>query len=208
MSLKEFGEEALRIVEDGLFVVRDAGPLHAPIWKVAVRRDEKLALVVETEAPRTAASTAVELPSGTVRMSTEKVVLGNPAGVEALLEGVIGCSVNSVHEMQGEGTLHAATDCSSSGSGRSRWRSAADPIPPPKTGSIGSCSITANRTLPAASSPKPAWAGPHPCSTASLPLYGRSRPARIWRPRARTNRIDLSNDRIRTGRRRRRRLPA
>jgi hypothetical protein len=31
MSLKEFGEEALRIVEDGLFVVRDAGPLHAPI---------------------------------------------------------------------------------------------------------------------------------------------------------------------------------
>ncbi len=105
MSLKEFGEEALRIVEDGLFVVRDAGPLHAPIWKVAVRRDEKLALVVETEAPRTAASTAVELPSGTVRMSTEKVALENPAGVQALLEGVIGCSVNSVHEMQGEGTL-------------------------------------------------------------------------------------------------------
>jgi hypothetical protein len=53
-----------------------------------VRRDEKLALVVETEAPTTAASRAVELPSGTVRMSTEKVVLGNPAGVETLLEGV------------------------------------------------------------------------------------------------------------------------
>ncbi len=103
--MKEFGEAALRIVDGGLFVVRDAGPLHAPIWKVAVRRDEKLTLVVETEAPRTAVSTAVELPSGTVQISTEKVVLGNPAGVEALLEGVIGYSVNIAHDSQGEGTL-------------------------------------------------------------------------------------------------------
>src|SRR5437868_4083638 len=105
MPMKEFGEEALRIVQDGLFEVREAGPLHAPIWKITVRRNEKLALVVETEAPGSAASTAVELPSGTVRIATEKVVLGNPAGVEAVLEGVIGYSVNTSHDMQGDGTL-------------------------------------------------------------------------------------------------------
>jgi hypothetical protein len=105
MSMNEFGEEALRIVEDGLFVVRDAGPLHTPIWKIEVRRDEKLALVVETEAPGTAASTVVELPSGTVQMSTQNVELGNPAGVEALLEGVIGYSVKVAHDSRGDGTL-------------------------------------------------------------------------------------------------------
>lgn len=103
--MKEFGEEALRIIEGGLFMVRDAGPLHTPIRKVSVRRNEKLTLIIETEAPPNATSTVVEFPSGTVRVATEKVLLCNPAGTEAVLEGVIGYSFNIAHDMSGDGAL-------------------------------------------------------------------------------------------------------
>jgi hypothetical protein len=82
-------EECLTILNEGDFKVTDAGPLNSPIDRFRIRRDEKLRLILETEVPPTAISAAVDHPPGTIRTSTERVLLRNVDGVDAQLVGVV-----------------------------------------------------------------------------------------------------------------------
>ncbi len=48
---RDLTEECLRILNKGFFEITDPGPLHQPIRSFSIRRDEKLHLILETEAP-------------------------------------------------------------------------------------------------------------------------------------------------------------
>ena len=91
----DLSEECLNVINDGHFTVVEPGPLHTPIQSFSIRRDEKLRLILETEVPPNATSTAVNHPPGTVRMSTERVLLRNIGGVDAELVGVVPFSLKS-----------------------------------------------------------------------------------------------------------------
>ena len=87
--MSTLAEESLELLNEGHFQVTDSGPLHAPIRRFSIRRDDKLSLIVETEIPSDAKSTEIDQPPGLVRFATERVRLVNIAGVEAELIGVI-----------------------------------------------------------------------------------------------------------------------
>jgi len=91
----DLSEECLSIINNGHFTVVEPGPLHAPIQSFSLRRDENLCLILETELPPNATSVAVDHPPGTVRMSTERVLLRNIGGIDAELIGVIPFSLKS-----------------------------------------------------------------------------------------------------------------
>ena len=91
----DLSEECLDVINGGHFTVVEPGPLHTPIERFSIRRDEKLRLILETEVPPNATSAAVVHPPGTVRMSTERVLLRNIGGVDAELQGVIPFSLKS-----------------------------------------------------------------------------------------------------------------
>ena len=91
----DLSEECLNVLNDGHFTVVEAGPLHRPIQSFSIRRDDKLRLILETEVPPNATSATVDLPPGTVRLSTERVLLRNIGGVDAELVGVIPFSLKS-----------------------------------------------------------------------------------------------------------------
>lgn len=88
-------EECLDVLNGGHFTVVEPGPLHTPIESFTIRRDEKLRLILETAVPPNATSAAVVHPPGTVRMTTERVLLRNIGGVDAELAGVIPFSLKS-----------------------------------------------------------------------------------------------------------------
>lgn len=88
-------EECLDVLNGGHFTVVEPGPLHTPIESFSIRRDEKLRLILETAVPPNATSAAVVHPPGTVRMTTERVLLRNIGGVDAELAGVIPFSLKS-----------------------------------------------------------------------------------------------------------------
>jgi hypothetical protein len=81
-------EESLDLLNQGNFRITDPGPLHSPIHGFSIRRDDNLALILETEAAPDAKSVAVRHPAGTVRLNTDQVELVNIAGVKAVLAGV------------------------------------------------------------------------------------------------------------------------
>jgi hypothetical protein len=91
----DLSEECLNVLNGGHFTVVEPGPLHTPIQRFSIRRDDKLCLILETEAPPNATSTAVAHPPGTVQMSTERVRLRNIGGVDAELVGVVPFSLRS-----------------------------------------------------------------------------------------------------------------
>jgi hypothetical protein len=80
--------ESFELLNHVRFRFIDPGPLHAPIHKFSVRRDDRLNLILETEAPPDAESAAVEYPSGTVRINRDQAKLAYIAGVEAVLTGL------------------------------------------------------------------------------------------------------------------------
>lgn len=82
-------EFALPFINEGHFHVSDPGPLRAPVIDFSLRRDEALDLILETRTAAGAKSTAVEQPSGTVRIATECASLENIGGVKVTLTGVI-----------------------------------------------------------------------------------------------------------------------
>ncbi|HQT90021.1 MAG TPA: hypothetical protein PK677_16020 [Acidiphilium sp.] len=88
-------EECLNVLNGGHFTVVEPGPLYTPIQSFSIRRDEKLRLILETEVAPNATSAAIDHPPGTVRMSTERVLLRSIGGVEAELMGVIPFSLRS-----------------------------------------------------------------------------------------------------------------
>lgn len=91
----ELSEECLDVLNGGHFTVVEPGPLHSPIQSFSIQRDEKLRLILETEVPPNATSAAVDHPPGTVRTSTERVVLRSIGGVDAELMGVVPFSLKS-----------------------------------------------------------------------------------------------------------------
>lgn len=89
------------IINDGHFRIVEAGPLHAPVQKFSIFRDKKLHFVLKTTAASDAKSNAVEVPSGTVRISTERVELESVGGIKASLVGVIPRQVITGHDERG-----------------------------------------------------------------------------------------------------------
>ena len=96
MSIAE--TEGLDLLNQGQFYFTDPGPLHAPIHGFSLHRDDSLSLVLETEVPPEAKSTAVRYPSGTVRINTDQAKLVNAAGVQAVLTGVQTLTVNWLND--------------------------------------------------------------------------------------------------------------
>ena len=80
--------ESFDLLNQARFSFIDPGPLHAPIHKFSIRRGDQLNLILETEVPPDAESTAVKHPSGTVRINRDQAKLAYTAGVEAVLTGV------------------------------------------------------------------------------------------------------------------------
>ena len=103
--LKVLAEESLDYINDGHFLIVDPGPLHAPIRSFKLLRNDKLGLILKTECPGDATSSAVDHPPGKLRLATERVMLRSVAGTEAELLGVIGRSVNSRSGPMVEGGL-------------------------------------------------------------------------------------------------------
>ena len=95
--MTDLAEECLDILNHGHFQFVDPGPLHSPIQGFSLRRNRKLALILETDADPKATSNAVVHPPGTVRFSTERAKLVNIAGTEAELVGVIPHQVRQTH---------------------------------------------------------------------------------------------------------------
>jgi hypothetical protein len=67
------------------FSVADSGPLHGPIRKFTIRRDERLTLLIDTKAGQGAQSSARAIPPGTARINVDKVELENLSGAKAIL---------------------------------------------------------------------------------------------------------------------------
>ena len=91
--MRDFAEECLRLLKDGHFEITNSGPLHQPIRRFSIRRDEKLQLILETQADPNARSSSVEQPPGTVRMSSDRVLLRSLGGLEGEFFGVVTYSV-------------------------------------------------------------------------------------------------------------------
>ncbi|PZP08790.1 MAG: hypothetical protein DI607_12825, partial [Sphingomonas hengshuiensis] len=87
-------EECLRILNKGLFEITDPGSLHQPIRSFSIRRDEKLQLILETEAAPNATSAAIDQPRGTARMTTERALLRSVGGLEGEFLGLAPYSQN------------------------------------------------------------------------------------------------------------------
>lgn len=92
--MRDLTEECLRILNKGLFEITDPGPLHQPIRSFSIRRDEKLNLILETEAAPNATSAAINLPPGTARLTNERALLRSVGGLEGEFFGLMPYSQN------------------------------------------------------------------------------------------------------------------
>ena len=71
----DWANESLKLLNQGRFRITDPGPLHVPIHQLTIRRDDTLALQLETEAAADARSSVVRHPLGTVRKNVDQVEL-------------------------------------------------------------------------------------------------------------------------------------
>ena len=94
----DWKNQSIGLLNQGDFQIVEPGPLHVPIEGFAIRRDENLALTLETKAARTAKSRAVQHPSGMVTLNTEQVELANISGIKAVLSGVQTRSVSTLQD--------------------------------------------------------------------------------------------------------------
>ncbi len=108
-KIKVWTEEALDLINSGIFRISDEGPLHAPVSRFTIRRNEDLTLILETEAPIAAKSKARGRPSGAIWIGTEEVKLAAADGVDATLAGVESLRINRSYDKNGMGTLEEAS---------------------------------------------------------------------------------------------------
>ena len=92
----DLAEECLAILNGGHFQIIDPGPLHTPVQSFSIKRDETLRLILETDVAPDATSQAVDHPPGTVRMTTEQVLLHSLGGLDGELVGVIPYSLKTL----------------------------------------------------------------------------------------------------------------
>ncbi len=107
--MSRMSEECLDFINSGRFLITDAGPLHGPVHRFLLRRDEKLTLWLETEAAADATSTAIDYPAGTVRLNTDSICLAGFGNAEAKLQGVATLSVKTARDARGEMQLKETT---------------------------------------------------------------------------------------------------
>jgi hypothetical protein len=84
----DWKNQAIDILNEAGFSVTDPGPLSGPILAFKIRRDERFALLMDTEAPKGAKSRAEKIPPGTVRINLDKIELSHTLGATATLSGV------------------------------------------------------------------------------------------------------------------------
>lgn len=72
--------EGFDLINQCWFMISDPGPLHQPIHRFKVTRDENLAIILETEGPTDAKSAAAYMSVGTVYSTTNQVKFANPSG--------------------------------------------------------------------------------------------------------------------------------
>jgi|GEM_PF-6429227 len=77
--------------------VVDSGPLHGPIDRVSLTRNEDLKLVLETVSTGVSKRNVPQVPAGTVKRSIEKVVFSCHLGTTAVAQGVIPYRLDSRH---------------------------------------------------------------------------------------------------------------
>ena len=94
----DWKNQSIDLLNQGDFQIVEPGPLHVPIEGFAIRRDENLALTLETKAARTAKSRAVQHLTGMVTLNTEQVELANISGIKAVLSGVQTRSVSTLQD--------------------------------------------------------------------------------------------------------------
>ena len=80
--------EIIDLLTEGGFSISEPGPLHAPIHRFKIWRDERLSLRLEIEAALDAKSAAPQYPDGTLRFSTDKVELTALSAAKATFSGV------------------------------------------------------------------------------------------------------------------------
>jgi hypothetical protein len=97
--------ESLALLNDGQFRITDAGPLHTPIHSFSLRRDDKLRLILETEAAPDAKPAVPQPQDGMASFATAQVELTNITAARALLSGVITKSVATRYEGSTRGAL-------------------------------------------------------------------------------------------------------
>jgi hypothetical protein len=105
-------EFVVSAVATGAFAVTDVGPLHGPITKFNIRRNQGLHLVIETSSPSGSTSNAVPGKLGRVWISEEEVRFAAVyGGVSAVARGVIPRSAEKslVDSESAEGTHETAT---------------------------------------------------------------------------------------------------
>jgi hypothetical protein len=95
----DWKNQSIDLLNEHGFVVSDPGPLHAPVTKFRIRRDEHLELWIETQAPRDAKSSAKPQPSGTLRINTDQVGIEHRhIDAKATLSGVLTHRVDRVED--------------------------------------------------------------------------------------------------------------
>lgn len=89
-------------INEGLFEVETAGPLHHPINELKVERDQKLNIILTTSSAYDAKSVAVDHPPGTVRINEDSIELRNRAGIRVIMEGILPLSKRETTSRDGE----------------------------------------------------------------------------------------------------------
>jgi hypothetical protein len=67
MVLLNGEQKSLEILNGGLFSIIAPGPLHNPVRKFSISRDENLRLILETEAALNAVAVSGDQPDGVAR---------------------------------------------------------------------------------------------------------------------------------------------
>lgn len=107
----DWKNQSIDLINELNFKIVDPGPLHAPVNKFKIRRDEKLDLFIETEASIDAKSSVQIHPSGTIYFSTEKVKIEHPfSSAKGELIGVQTLELAQVEDkLQEIATFHELT---------------------------------------------------------------------------------------------------
>lgn len=95
----DWKNQSIGLLNEGNFRLVEPGPLHAPINRFSIRRDENLTFWLETEAALDPRSTARPHPSGTVRFNTEQAELDHASGAMATLSGIQTLSVSQLEAL-------------------------------------------------------------------------------------------------------------
>lgn len=90
----KLSENCINIINSGYFTISDPGPLHYPVKKFSLSRDDQLRLSINTELFKNSVSKNNQLADGITRINTDRVKLINPNNATADLIGIVPYLVN------------------------------------------------------------------------------------------------------------------